>query len=1624
MRSIAMPSPQLKLRKSRPLLSVALPCLAALSCLFIPALAPADILVHDPNASAMVDMQFNGGRLYYTPNSNATGHDISLADSHSHSLAGSEPWVTNPGASMSGAVSVDGAVQASQAMTTITGEVQASSGNTASSGSNPERARMTSSAAHSVSFLLTEPCLYTISAFASASPAETYNSGYVSLGSSTGTIFYMGRGAPSGVGTPPTPPVPKSGLLPPGNYGFTAHATSVGYGGHPAGYFSSGSCSYSLTLKPRPTPELQTLPPRNVTGSSATLAGKVKANGHNLSLRFEFGPASEPGYTQSIGTGSSGGGDVTAAVADLIPGLPYKYRLVGQHEGGTLAGGEMSFVALPGATGNATCSDDHGVGCGRNPGMAGYSFHTLLASLRITDTPLDYAPPYGPAIPFTLTYTQRGEGQPAAAGFTNLGPKWQLNWLSYLMDDPAEPAALHGQRPGSGGRRAGRFLGTAAGQHHYELQGREDLLVQRSSAGPLPFEVLAADGSKEVYGHPVPVAAGQRLVFLTQRVDASGHAATLTYDAALPRLLKVSDALGRETVLAYELAADPYKVTKVTDPFGRSATFAYDALGRLVKITDVAGIESGFTYEGSGDFISSMTTPYGTTTFTNHESADGTLRRITATDPAGDSEVVESHSGVTAAIPASEPAALVPQGMTVANAQLDRYNSFHWDKKQWKEAPGDHAKAHVYHWLLNPDLTTASGVLASERPPLQGRIWYQYPDQPAPGVVGAITVPSRIGQVIEGGTRLEQRTISSRGRVLSNIDPLGRTTHYQYDRDDTDLVAITRMAGGGPRTLQSFIYDERHLPQASTDAAGQTTTYTWNEQGQISSATTPKAEVTSFSYHAADEPGKARRGALAGVDGALPGGADRVSFDYDAYGNSAAITGPDGYHLAFIHDALDRPLRTTYPDGSYEELSYQALDAKTYRDRRGRITTYTHNSIRQLVAVTDPANRTIRYRWCKCGAMAQLIDAMGRITRWKHDVAGRLASKEYADGSQVSYAYQPLSGRLQSITDEKGQVKTRSYHLDGALAGIAYTNEEHETPDVSFTYDPEFPRLKSMTDGTGTTVYDYYPLSALGTRGAGQLASVDGPLADDTLTYTYDDLGRRLSYAINGVGETRSFDAIGRVAYVVNPLGYFGYSYVGPTGRPTSVTYPNGMVCEFAYHPLAGDFRLKDMIHKKADGSLLSRHGYDYDTTGNITLWTQVSPAAGLNRLWLCGYDAADQLTSITSQDPDTLVDLPAGRFQYSYDAARNRLSETVDGVTGNSVYNSLNQLTGISGDGAPALPQQTYEWDAEDRLVAINYAGTAERTEFSYDGLGRRVKFVEKTAGTVTSTSRYVWDGVEICERRGATGGNVEQRYFGQGFQGVSGGVTGAHFYAMDHLGSILEVVDSSGTVQERISYDAWGKPSFSNATPISTFAFTGHFQHGRSGLTLAPYRAYSSVQGRWISRDPIEEEGGVNLFSYVSNKVTTSIDLLGLEDINLFDSGFLGLWAEPLYEDVKSAPDDEGTCTIGAHSVLQGAGIEDKNSGRRFSAQRVATMVKLKSSCKNAKKIQLYSCYTGRGENSFAQKLANETGLPVTAPNDLVWINGRGGVFVGPPGIDGRRNRSKPGKMITFYPQIQRPK
>jgi RHS repeat-associated protein len=225
----------------------------------------------------------------------------------------------------------------------------------------------------------------------------------------------------------------------------------------------------------------------------------------------------------------------------------------------------------------------------------------------------------------------------------------------------------------------------------------------------------------------------------------------------------------------------------------------------------------------------------------------------------------------------------------------------------------------------------------------------------------------------------------------------------------------------------------------------------------------------------------------------------------------------------------------------------------------------------------------------------------------------------------------------------------------------------------------------------------------------------------------------------------------------------------------------------------------------------------------------------------------------------------------YSNNSRTNtyQLVVTNNGLAKTLSYDANGNLTNV----ATTTYTNKYEWDGADRLMAIEMrpAGSVfSRSDFSYDGLGRRTRVIESTNGVQESEKWFVWCAAELCEQRDYIGSSTERRFFGQGEQ-----IFGTnYFFARDHLGSIREITDTNNAVRARYEYDPYGQRTKVSGDVDAAFAFTGHYYHGPSGLHLAVFRAYDAGTARWLSRDLIEESGGLNVYCYVYNDPIGAID------------------------------------------------------------------------------------------------------------------------------------------------------
>ncbi len=1186
----------------------------------------------------------------------------------------------------------------------------------------------------------------------------------------------------------------------------------------------------------------------------------------------------------------------------LVPAgpLPKGWRAVGVEEARKIFGKGTTANSDP----DSTSDDDKKKDCFAGLfGMAMANAHLMVVSLNIEDNPVGYHPPVGPPVMFRAVYNHRENGQPAIFTYSNLGPKWTFNWLAYVKDNPTDSSADVSLYVDGGGSQP--FQNFDPVSQTFQVQLKSQALLKRTSTNS--YELLYRDGSKKIFSLAGPGITVRR-VYMTQVIDPAGNTVSINYDGSY-RITSLVDAIGQTTTFAYTHPVDPLKITKVTDPFGRFASFQYEPGGlmRLTNIVDVIGLTSSFQYSNSTDFIQALTTPYGTSRFSVGES--GRTRWLELSDPYGDTERVEFTESNSVGIPNSWPPSMLPAGMFVRNWVDYARNTFVWDKKAFKEGRDDYTKARLYHWLHTANYVDAFSGIEFEKAPLENPVWYNYPGQT--DLYGAIDdsatrpgtsdQPSKVGRVLDDGTtQLWQYDYNIVGRLTTSVDPVGRRMSLVYATNNIDLLEIRQTTGTNNDLLAKFAYNNQHLPVVIWDAAGQARSNSYNSRGQLTSTTAANGATRTFSYDT--------NGYLVAIDGPLPGTNDTTVYAYDAFGRVRTTSEPDGLTMTYSYDAMNRLTNVTFPDGTFAAFTYSRLDRVKLRDRLGRETTYSYDNLRRMISRQDPLGRLTRYEYCGCGALSALIDPMGRKTRWEYDVQGRLTAKEYADGARVLRTYESTTSRLKSIRDEKGQFTFYDYYDDDSRRRISYPNAQIATPSVSFTYDPNYARLLTMQDGIGTTLFSYHPAGSLG---ALQTATVDGPWTNDVVTYAYDELRRVTNRAINGVAQGYGFDAMGRATNIINALGSFAYAYDGVSARVRDLTYPFGQSTHYDYFDDLGDRRLQRITHSRPNSSLLSRFTYARDAVGNVTNWLQESDA--LTETWALTYDKANQLLSLSGNQFGTNLISSA----YAYDPAGNRLSDDTNGVGREFHYNALNQLISASDAAATNV---TYEWDGQERLVAI-VKGT-NRSEFSYNGMGRLMRVVEKSGLLTLAERRFVWCGYELCEERNAAD-SVVNRYF---FQGEQDSGT-SFYYAKDHLGSIRTLADSTGSIRGQYTYGAFGNATKLQGDLEANFGFTGHLRHQTSGLVLTPYRAYDPTLGRWLSRDPLGEVAGANLYAYTSQNPINRTDPLGLffaiDDIILGGIGAIAGLAGQAATDVATGQNSGLWAYIAAENAGGVAGL-----------------------------------------------------------------------------------------------------
>ena len=286
---------------------------------------------------------------------------------------------------------------------------------------------------------------------------------------------------------------------------------------------------------------------------------------------------------------------------------------------------------------------------------------------------------------------------------------------------------------------------------------------------------------------------------------------------------------------------------------------------------------------------------------------------------------------------------------------------------------------------------------------------------------------------------------------------------------------------------------------------------------------------------------------------------------------------------------------------------------------------------------------------------------------------------------------------------------------------------------------------------------------------------------------------------------------------------------------------------------------------------------YDSSTSGGATETLSLASSTSANQY---GYNNLNELTSIAAggatrfegsankalksatvnSTAATLLDSQKFAGNATLSSGANTVPASVTDGTNTTKTSSFRVSAKGSASSNPTFDANgnmtsdginTYEWDAENRLVKIIYPGTNNFSQFAYDGNRLCARIIEVAGGSTSSAKYFVWCGISLCEERDS-GGSVAKKLFNWGQMSGSAKL----YYLRDHLGSLRDFTNQSGVVQAQYRYDSWGRVNLiAGSGSDSDFLYAGYFYHKPAGLFITRYRHYSPVIGRWINRDPIDD-------------------------------------------------------------------------------------------------------------------------------------------------------------------------
>jgi RHS repeat-associated protein len=839
---------------------------------------------------------------------------------------------------------------------------------------------------------------------------------------------------------------------------------------------------------------------------------------------------------------------------------------------------------------------------------------------------------------------------------------------------------------------------------------------------------------------------------MTSEQDANGntftHTVTSLTEQDHPYIASVTDPVGRVTTYSYEAYnrigyqsctdirctccswSTFYRVKTATDPYGQVVTYAYAAAGPapLVSVTNAAGFITRYSYDTSGN-LSSVTdargfattiawagtvsvrmpgpvvvqvtapdgsaTKYGYTFDVNayHTSTTVTDARgnvtthalttvgdvYSITDPLGNVTqfVYDGNHNVTQVTDARTPGIVTTYAYNARNkitqvvrdtATLKLTTNLSWDNVDNLLSvtnPRGISTNNTYD--ANNNLTSVRRAVGTTDEALT-----QYTYTPWGGVASLIDP--------RGNTTTYAYT--ARHQIQTVTLPVGGTTTYAYDAFDNQAS----MTDGNGHTWTTA-YNTSRLPTTATDPAGNTVGFAYDANGNRTSATDAKHQVTTFAYDSSDR--------LTTITDPFNG---KTGYQYDVVGNLIKITNARNFSANLAYDAANRLTQVTDALGQATTSGYDAVGNRiSVKDRKGTTSNYSYDQVNRLTQVSG-GGITVAYTYDASGNRLTMVDPTG-TTGYTYDSLDRLTRTTYPDAKSVQYAYDKTGNRT-GLT-YPGGTTTLGYAYDAANR---LTQITQGTLSWSFGYDGAGNRTSlNQPNGTSTT-YAYLInnwLSSITHKGPGGAAF-------QTISYTYDANGNRITQADTSGTTTLSYDALNRLVQVAYPGTYGNWSWAyDPVGNRTSQTAPGG-ITTYAYD---GNNRLT-----QAGGVV-----YTYDANGNLTGTT-----AGQSFT----YDVFNRMTQAVGT---------GGTATYTYNGNGLKIQRVGPDGTTRYYYDGFRPIW--ETDGIGTITAQL-DRDIFGNLLSRREASGVRRY-YHPDGLGSTNALTDETGNLLASMLYDAWGNV-----------------------------------------------------------------------------------------------------------------------------------------------------------------------------------------------------------------------------------------------------------------------------------------